>query len=90
MRCRKFLSLYGANSVLRIEGAGAKAPAGDPVADLARADPLQRIAEDACHALHPGVEPARLDDIRLEIAAHYMGAGEVFVEYVSQVKVAKT
>ena len=36
------------------------------------------------------IDPARLDDIRLEIAAHYMGAGEVFVEYLSQVKVAKT
>ncbi|MEK7388918.1 MAG: hypothetical protein AAB036_04405 [Elusimicrobiota bacterium] len=36
------------------------------------------------------VDPARLDDIRLEIAAHYMGAGEVFIEYVRQVKVAKT
>lgn len=28
------------------------------------------------------VEPARLDDIRLEIDAHYMGAGEVFVQYL--------
>ena len=30
------------------------------------------------------VDPARLDDIRLEIAAHYMGAGEVFVDYLRQ------
>jgi hypothetical protein len=30
------------------------------------------------------VEPQRLDDIRLEIEAHYMGAGEVFVEFLRQ------
>lgn len=30
------------------------------------------------------VDPARLDDIRLEIDAHYMGAGEVFVEFLRQ------
>lgn len=30
------------------------------------------------------VDPARLDDIRLEIEAHYMGAGQVFVEYLKQ------
>jgi hypothetical protein len=34
------------------------------------------------------VEPSRLDDIRLEIDAHYMGAGEVFVEYLRRVAVA--
>ncbi len=31
------------------------------------------------------VEPARLDDVRLEIAAHYMGADEAFVEFLRQV-----
>jgi hypothetical protein len=31
------------------------------------------------------VEPARLDDIRTEISAHYMGADEVFVEYLKAV-----
>lgn len=30
------------------------------------------------------VDPARLDDIRIEIAAHYMGASEVFVDYLRQ------
>ncbi|MBI5247717.1 MAG: hypothetical protein HY923_11110 [Elusimicrobia bacterium] len=28
------------------------------------------------------VDPARIDDIRLEIEAHYMGAGVVFMEYL--------
>lgn len=31
------------------------------------------------------VEPARIDDIRTEIAAHYMGADEVFAEYLKAV-----
>jgi hypothetical protein len=30
------------------------------------------------------VEPERLDDIRLQVESHYMGAGEVFVEYLRQ------
>ena len=34
------------------------------------------------------VDPARMDDIRLEIEAHYMGAGEVFMEYLRENKVA--
>ena len=29
------------------------------------------------------VDPARIDDIRLEIEAHYMGAGAVFMEYLA-------
>ncbi len=35
------------------------------------------------------VDPARIDDVRLEIEAHYMGAGEVFKEYLRGVPVAK-
>ncbi len=30
------------------------------------------------------VDPSRLDDMRIEIAAKYMGAGEVFTEYLRQ------
>jgi len=35
------------------------------------------------------VDPSRIDDIRLEIEAHYMGVGAVFMEYLREVKVAK-
>ncbi|MCM2303636.1 MAG: hypothetical protein NDJ72_02975 [Elusimicrobia bacterium] len=35
------------------------------------------------------VDPSRIDDIRLEIEAHYMGAGEVFMEYLRGVSVPK-
>lgn len=35
------------------------------------------------------VDPARIDDIRLEIEAHYMGAGEIFKEYLRGIPVAK-
>ncbi len=35
------------------------------------------------------VEPARMDDIRTEIEVHYMGAGEVFMEYLREVPIAK-
>ncbi len=35
------------------------------------------------------VDPSRMADIRLEIEAHYMGAGEVFMEYLRGVPVAK-
>jgi hypothetical protein len=35
------------------------------------------------------IDPARIDDIRLEISAHYMGAGEVFAEYLKQVQSVK-
>lgn len=35
------------------------------------------------------VDPSRVDDIRLEIEAHYMGAGEVFMEYLRGVPVPK-
>ena len=35
------------------------------------------------------VDPSRMDDIRLEIEAHYMGAGEVFMEYLREVKGAR-
>lgn len=31
------------------------------------------------------VDPSRMDDIRLEIEAHYMGAGEVFMEFLKGV-----
>jgi hypothetical protein len=31
------------------------------------------------------VDPSRLDEIRLEISTHYMGADEVFVEFLRQV-----
>lgn len=35
------------------------------------------------------VDPARIDDIRLEIEAHYMGVGAVLMEYLREVKVSK-
>jgi hypothetical protein len=35
------------------------------------------------------VDPSRIDDIRLEIEAHYMGVGAVFMDYLREVKVAK-
>jgi len=35
------------------------------------------------------VEPARIDDIRLEIEAHYMGAGAVLIDYLSLVPAAR-
>ncbi len=35
------------------------------------------------------VDPSRIDDIRLEIEAHYMGAGDVFMEYLRGVPVSK-
>lgn len=35
------------------------------------------------------VGPARIDDIRLEIEAHYMGVGEVFMGYLREVVVTK-
>lgn len=35
------------------------------------------------------VDPARIEGIRLEIEAHYMGAGEVFAEYLREVSAAK-
>lgn len=35
------------------------------------------------------IDPSRIDDIRLEIEAHYMGVGVVFMEYLREVKVAK-
>lgn len=35
------------------------------------------------------VDPARIDDIRLEIEAHYMGAGEAFMECLRDVRVVK-
>ena len=35
------------------------------------------------------VDPSRIDDIRLEIEAHYMGVGAVFMNYLREVKVAK-
>lgn len=54
------------------------------VAGECHLDPTEsmRAALHALAELRRFVEPARLDDIRLEIEAHYMGAGEVFVEFL--------
>lgn len=54
------------------------------VAEECHLDPTEcmRAALHALAELRRFVEPARLDDIRLGIEAHYMGAGEVFVEYL--------
>lgn len=56
------------------------------VATRRELDPTEsmRAALKGLADLRRFVDPARLDDIRLEIAAHYMGAGEVFVEYLRQ------
>lgn len=35
------------------------------------------------------VDPSRIDDIRLEIEAHYMGAGEVFMDYLRLIPAGK-
>lgn len=35
------------------------------------------------------VDPARIDDIRLEIEAHYMGAGAALMEYLRGVPISK-
>ena len=35
------------------------------------------------------VDPSRIDDMRLEIESHYMGAGEVFMEYLRSVPASK-
>jgi len=35
------------------------------------------------------IDPSRIDDIRLEIEAHYMGAGEAFMGFLREVTVAK-
>ena len=48
----------------------------DPTAAMSAA--LRALAD-----LRRFVDPARIDDIRLAIEAKYMGAGEVFVEYLS-------
>lgn len=47
-------------------------------------DPTEsmRAALRALAELRRFVEPARLDDIRLQIESHYMGAGEVFIEFL--------
>ena len=47
----------------------------DPTAAMSAA--LRALAD-----LRRFVDPARIDDIRLAIEAKYMGAGEVFVEYL--------
>ncbi|MEK7383658.1 MAG: hypothetical protein AAB262_10295 [Elusimicrobiota bacterium] len=54
------------------------------VAGECHLDPTEsmRAALRALAELRRFVEPARLDDIRLEIEAHYMGAGEVFVGFL--------
>ena len=54
------------------------------VAAKAQLDPTEamRAALRALADLRRFVDPARIDDIRLAIEAKYMGAGEVFVEYL--------
>lgn len=46
-----------------------------------------RAALKALADLRRFVDPSRIDDIRLEIDAHYMGAGAVFMEYLRDVPV---
>jgi len=48
-------------------------------------DPTEsmRASLHALADLRRFVEPGRLDDIRLEIDAHYMGAGDVFVQFLN-------
>lgn len=55
------------------------------VASKANLDPTEcmRAALRALADLRRFVDPARIDDVRLAIEAKYMGAGEVFVEYLS-------
>ncbi|HEX4048454.1 MAG TPA: hypothetical protein VH309_11495, partial [Elusimicrobiota bacterium] len=50
----------------------------------AQLDPTEamRAALRALADLRRFVDPARIDDIRLAIEAKYMGAGEVFSEYL--------
>lgn len=54
------------------------------VAAKAQLDPTEamRAALRALADLRRFADPARIDDIRLAIGAKYMGAGEVFVEYL--------
>ncbi|HAZ08321.1 MAG TPA: hypothetical protein DCZ01_07340 [Elusimicrobia bacterium] len=54
------------------------------VAGECHLDPTEcmRAALSALASLRRFVEPARIDDIRLGIEAHYMGAGEVFSEFL--------
>ena len=54
------------------------------VAQECNLDPTEcmRAALSALAELRRFVEPSRLDDIRLAIEAHYMGAGEVFTEFL--------
>lgn len=54
------------------------------VAGECHLDPTEsmRAALRALAELRRFVEPARLDDIRLEIESHYMGAGEVFIGFL--------
>lgn len=54
------------------------------VAEKRALDPTEsmRAALKGLADLKRFVDPARLDDIRLEIDAHYMGAGEVFIEFL--------
>ena len=60
------------------------------VATKRELDPTEsmRAALKGLADLRRFVDPARMDDIRLEIEAHYMGAGEVFMEYLRVNKVA--
>lgn len=54
------------------------------VAGECHLDPTEcmRAALRALASLRRFVEPARIDDIRLAIEAHYMGAGEAFSEFL--------
>ncbi|MFI5362876.1 MAG: hypothetical protein ACHQ49_12970 [Elusimicrobiota bacterium] len=54
------------------------------VAAKADLDPTEsmRAALRALADLHRFVDPARIDDIRLAIESKYMGAGEVYAEYL--------
>lgn len=56
------------------------------VANECSIDPTvsMRAALRAIADLRRFVEPQRLEDIRLSIDAQYMGAGDVFVEYIRQ------
>jgi hypothetical protein len=54
------------------------------VAAEAQMDPTEAMRSALCGLadLRRFVDPARIEEIRVEIEAKYMGAGEVFVEYL--------
>ena len=61
------------------------------IAEQRHLDPTEsmRAALKGLADLRRFVDPSRIDDVRLEIEAHYMGAGEVFLEYLKGVPLAK-